>query len=146
MKSCPAQWSIQWKVMLQQQQQKKAVIIYFRSCWRNLRNLIPPIFGLFRSRRYINKSFPSQYGEGVNSSWCWLSRNWNLTADFGFFKKGLSYWWNISPWVKHGINFRFDTSYILLFGDISILFKLKQIVNVNIIHPLNRANKLKIAV
>lgn len=35
---------------------KKVVIIYFKSCWRNFRNLIPPIFGLFRSRRYINKS------------------------------------------------------------------------------------------
>lgn len=42
--------------------------------------------------------------------------------------------------------FRFDASYILLFSDISILFELKQIVNVNIIHQLNRADKLKVAV
>lgn len=65
-----------------------------------------------------------------------------------WFLERLSYWLSINAEVKHSINARYDiSSYIFLISGIYILLsKIKQIMDVNVVHPLNGANKLKVAI
>lgn len=64
-----------------------------------------------------------------------------------WFLERLSYWLSINAEVKHSINARYDTSYIFRISGIYILLsKIKQIMDVNVVHPLNGANNLKVAI